>query len=57
MRRLSSLGVLAVLILVLTGCQLHSDNKKCVADPGGAAGGGVSVCTKPAPTQFSQLGQ
>ena len=49
--------VLGVLILVLTGCQLHSDNKKCVSEPGGAAGGGVSVCTKPAPTQFSQLGQ
>ena len=47
-------GVLA-LLLVLTACSLSNENKNCVGEPG-EAGGGVSVCTKPPPAQFSQLG-
>jgi len=56
MRRSWSLAALALLILVLTGCQLHDTNKSCANEPG-VAGGGTSVCTKPPPSQFNQMGQ
>jgi hypothetical protein len=56
MRIWSALAVLALLAVVLGGCQLNNDNKNCMGEPG-EAGGGVSVCTKPPPTQFNKLGQ
>jgi hypothetical protein len=60
MRRSSSLAAPAVLVVLLTlllaGCRLTSDSKNCAGEPG-EAGGGVSVCTKPPPNQFNQMGQ
>jgi hypothetical protein len=60
MRRSSSLAPSALLalllVLLLGGCRLSSDSKNCAGEPG-EAGGGVSVCTKPPPTQFNQMGQ
>jgi len=53
---MSSLTALTLLAVVLAGCQLNNDNKNCVGEPG-EAGGGVSVCTRPPPTQFNQMGQ
>ena len=43
-------------ILALSGCQLRNDTSNCAGEPG-EAGGGVSVCTRPPPTQFNQMGQ
>jgi hypothetical protein len=56
MRMSSSLAVLALLVVFLPGCQLRNDSNNCVGEPG-EAGGGVSVCTEPPPTQFDQLGK
>jgi len=53
---MSLLAALALLAVVLAGCKLSNDNNNCVGEPG-EAGGGVSVCTKPPPTQFNQMGQ
>jgi len=41
--------------LVLGGCDLHKDSS-CATEPG-LANGGETVCVKPPPAQFSQLGQ
>jgi hypothetical protein len=54
--RPSSPALLALLVVVLAGCQLHKDSNDCVTDPGMVTGG-TSVCTQPPPPQFSQLGQ
>jgi hypothetical protein len=56
MRRTSLLAALALLAVVLAGCKLSNDNNNCVGEPG-EAGGGVSVCTKPPPSQFNKMGQ
>jgi hypothetical protein len=57
MRRRWFLAVLMLLALALGGCRLHpSKSDTCVGEPG-EAGGGVSTCTRPPPTQFGQLGQ
>lgn len=56
MRLSSSLALLVLVVVLLPGCQLKSDSNNCVGEPG-EAGGGVSVCTEPPPTQFDQLGK
>jgi hypothetical protein len=48
--------VVGVLGVVLGGCQLKKSSNDCASDPG-LTTGGTSVCTKPPPTQFNQLGQ
>ena len=50
----ASLAALGMLLAVLTGCQLSKDTKDCASEPG-EAGGGVSVCTRPAPTEFDPM--
>jgi hypothetical protein len=55
MRLPASLALVALLLALVAGCQLKNDNKNCVGEPG-EAGGGVSVCTQPPPSQFNQLG-
>jgi len=55
MSRARILGAL-VAILLLTGCSLKKDSD-CASDPSGLGGSGATVCTKPPPSQFSQLGQ
>jgi hypothetical protein len=56
MRRVSALALLV--IVLTTGCSLTKDNGSgCAADPSGIGGSGTTVCTKPPPAQFSQLGQ
>ncbi len=60
MRSSRSAAALVVLVLALTvalsGCQLRNDSSNCAGEPG-EAGGGVSVCTRPPPTQFDQMGK
>ena len=48
------LAALGMLLAVLTGCSLSKDTKGCATEPG-EAGGGVSVCTRPPPTQFDPM--
>jgi hypothetical protein len=49
-------AVLVLLVVLLGGCQLKKSSSNCVNDPG-VVTGGTSVCTKPPPTNFNQLGQ
>ena len=55
MRRASSVAVLWLLAGLLTGCQLNKSSNDCVSQPGMTTGS-TSVCTKPPPPQFTQLG-
>ena len=55
MRRALVLALLATALLC--GCSLKANDSGCAADPAGVGGSGTAVCTKPAPTQFNQLGQ
>ena len=50
--------VLLVVLMgvVLCGCALKKSNSNCSTDPG-LTTGGTSVCTKPPPSNFNQLGQ
>jgi hypothetical protein len=56
MRRVCALGALLV-VLLASGCSLKKNDSSCVSDPSGLGGSGATVCTKPPPTQFTQLGQ
>jgi len=56
MTRTAQLAALLLLVVLLAGCQLKKSSSDCTSDPG-LVGGGTSVCTKPPPTQFKQLGQ
>jgi len=50
-----SVVALVLLAALVSGCQLGKKSNDCVGEPGLTAGG-PSVCTKPPPAQFSQLG-
>ena len=56
MRRACALGALLV-VLAASGCSLKKDDNGCASDPSGLGGSGTTVCTKPPPTQFTQLNQ
>lgn len=51
-----SVAMLALVLVVLSGCQLKKGGNDCVSDPGMTTGG-ATICSKPPPPQFSQLGQ
>ena len=53
---MASFAVLALAVVVLAGCQLKNDSNDCVTDPGMTTGG-ATLCSKPPPPQFRQLGQ
>jgi hypothetical protein len=55
MGRPSSVAVLWLLAVLLTGCQLDKKSNDCVSQPG-LTTGGTSVCSKPPPSDFNQLG-
>ena len=56
MTKPSQLAALLLVVVLLAGCQLKKSSSDCTSDPG-LTTGGTSVCTKPPPTQFNQLGQ
>ena len=47
----------SLLVLLAGGCSLKkSSSGDCTTDPG-MTGGGTAVCTKPPPSQFTELNQ